>query len=197
MARARARAEPPALRGVMETFVVDWPVLALIGLGFAAAAPRARWWTSRAFAAGAVSALAFTAVALLGYALAPDWMWMYFLPPGDVAWAVPLVLALYPCAFVGAFAAGVALKDLGRGALAAALALAAAAELLVVALTWDRYRLVGTRREWLAGDAHALLTASPEGPVAGLALAAPALAAVVAVAALVAYRSRRGPDAGR
>lgn len=197
MARARARGDPPARRGVMETFVVDWPVLALIGLGFAAAAPRARWWASRAFVAGAVAAIAFTAVALLGYAVAPDWMWMYFLRSSDVAWAVPLVLALYPCTYAAAFAAGVALKDAGGAAFAGALAVAAAAELFVVALTWDRYRLVGTRREWLDGDAHALLTASPDGPVIALAVAAPALAAVVALAALTAYRSRRAPAADR
>ncbi|MDQ3940158.1 MAG: hypothetical protein M3238_02280 [Actinomycetota bacterium] len=180
------------------TFIIDWPVVALIGLVFGAFAPSERWWRSRAFGAGLFSAAVFTTTALISYALVPDWMWMYFLDPDDVTWSVPLIAAAYLFVYLLGFASAVSLKSLGRAALWLAGGGLAIMELAVVAITWDRYHLVGSRSQWLAGNAHELFATSPTGPVRTIGLLGPIFIAILAVSLFLTYRGkRRAPAADR
>jgi hypothetical protein len=181
----------------METFIIDWPVLVLLGLIFGWFAPSDRWWRTRAFAAGAVSAIAFTSTAMVSYVLAPDWMWMYFLVPEDASWSVPLIPIGFLFVYALSFAAATALRRVGRTVVWAAAAFAGAAEVAVVALTWDRYHRVGTAREWLQGSAHELFTTQPTGPVRTISLLGPAFLAVTVVALVLVIRSGRAGSSDR
>jgi len=181
----------------MKTFIIDWPVLILLGLVFGVFAPDERWWRSRAFIGGCVSAVAFTAVALVSYAIAPDWMWMYFLDPSEASWAVPLIPAAYMFVFALAFAAAVAIRRASRRVVWAAAAIAVGLEAAVVAITWDRYHLVGTEREWLEGTAEELFSASPGGDAKTIGLLGPVFLIVSVVAFVMVWRSRREAAADR
>jgi hypothetical protein len=176
---------------VIETFIIDWPVLLFLGLLFGSFAPADGWWRSRAFKAGFIAALVFTIVAFASYAVAPDWMWMYFLDPGDVAWALPGLVVAYVAAYLLGFAAAIGLKPLGTRALVIAAGVTIAAEIGVLALTWSRYHLVGTRSEWLRGEAHELFSISPSGPVKTIGLLVPAFFVVLALAFFSTWRSAR------
>lgn len=178
-------------KGAIETFIIDWPVLLFLGILFGAFAPRDAWWRSRAFGAGSVAALVFTVVAFVSYAVAPDWMWMYFIDPNDAAWALPAIAAGYGGAFLLGFAAAAGLKPLGSRALVAAGAGMLVAEIVVIAITWSRYHLVGTRGEWASGNAHELFTASPTGPVATIGVLVPVFFVVLAAALFYTWRSTR------
>jgi hypothetical protein len=169
-------------------------VLVFLGILFGSFAPAREWWRSRAFVAGTVTAGVFTFVAFASYAVAPDWMWMYFLDPSDVAWSLPGLVVAYVVTYLLGFAAAVGLKPLGTKALAVAGVAMVAAEAGVIALTWSRYHLVGTRAEWLRDDAHELFSVSPSGPVKTIGLLVPAFFVVLAVALFSTWRSARaGP----
>lgn len=148
--------------GVVATFIIDWPVVAFLGLFFGRFAPLQAWWRSSAFAGGLIASGGFTTVAMLSYRIAPDWMWMYYKDPEEMKPAVPLMPLGYMAAFVAAFASAVRLRDQERSVWPAATA-AAVAEVAVVAATWDRYHRIGTRSEWEAGTASELVTAKPRG----------------------------------
>ena len=184
-------------RGAVKTFIIDWPVLLFIGFVFGAFAPRARWFGSRPFVAGAVSAVAFTLVAFISYAIAPDWMWMYFIDPSDAVWALPAIFVGYLFFYVLGFAAAIAMSEIGRGLVWGAAALCALLEVVVVALTWDRYHLIGSRSEWLNGTADELLTASPAGDAKTIGFLAPVFIVVTAIALFLTIRQRRASPAGR
>jgi hypothetical protein len=186
-----------AAEGAIRTFVIDWPVLLFLGLLFGAFAPDSDWLRSRAFAAGLASALVFTAVAFISYAVAPDWMWMYFLEPSDASWALPGIAIGYVAVFLVGFAAAVGLASLGRRAVIAAAVTMLIGELGVVALTWSRYHLIGTKEEWLAGRAHELFTASPSGPVTTIGILGPVFLVIFGVSLFVTWRSGRAAVAGR
>lgn len=172
-------------------------MLLLLGLIFGVFAPDERWWRSRAFAGGFASAAAFTLVALISYAIAPDWMWMYFLDPSDVSWTVPLIPAGYMFVFALAFAAAVAVRRVSRRVLWAGIAVAVAMEVVVIAITWDRYHLVGTEREWIQGSANELFSASPSGDAKTIGLLGPLFLVVLAVSLVLVWRSRREASAHR
>ena len=139
----------------------------------------------------------FTTVAFVSYAIAPDWMWMYFLAPSDVSWALPAIATGYVGMFLIGFAAATGMKPLGRGALAGAAIGALTAEVVVVAIMWSRYHLIGTKQEWMNGRAHELFTASPSGPVTKIGLLGPIFLVVFAVALFLTWRGRREAAAGR
>lgn len=183
---------------MIETFLIDWPVLTILGFAFGAFAPQQRWWRSRAFFAGSASAAVFTLVALVSYLVAPDWMWMYFLDPAGVSWAVPLILLAYLGVYVIAFASAVALSSVGRKLVWAGVAASLLVELALVAITWDRYHLIGTREQWLKDAAHELLTATPTGPARTISLLGPVFMAALALSAVAVWRARRAsqPRAG-
>lgn len=185
-----------AAKGAIATFIIDWPVLVLIGVIFGAFAPRAAWWRSRAFAFGLGSALLFTLVAMISYAVAPDWMWMYFLDPSTVVWATALMPLGYLFTFVLGFAAAVAIAELGASYLVAAGAAAVAAEVVVVAATWDRYRLVATADEWRRGAGHELV-GYPTGPARLIALMGAGFVVVLVAAVALLWKERRASPADR
>ena len=180
-----------------QTFIIDWPILAFLGIVFGSFAPRDRWWLSTSFRAGLVTALAFTIVAFVSYAVAPDWMWMYFLDASKVSWMLPGLALGYVSMFVLGYAAAVGLRPLGRRMQVGAALGALAAEVGTLAVTWSRYHLVGTRAEWRRGAAHELFTAHPSGPVTTIGLLGPAFAIVLVVSLVVTWRSGRAPLADR
>lgn len=175
---------------MIATFIIDWPVLVLIGLVFGGLAPAQGWWRSAAFVAGLVSAGVFTLTAMLSYAIAPDWMWMYYVDPSEVSEAVPVMPPAYLFTFLLGFAAAGALSRLGRNWLWAAGAVAITFEGIIIAITWDRYRVVGTMAEWSSGRAAELFSASPSGDARTIALFGPVFAVVTAVALFVTWRKR-------
>ena len=182
---------------MVATFIIDWPVLIFIGLLFGNLAPADNWWRARAFAAGLGCACAFALVALVSYLLAPDWMWMYFLDAEDAGWAVPWVLIGYPFVFVVSFAAAVALRDLSRAAVVGAAVMAVVAELVLLGLTWARYRVVGTREEWVAGRGHELISLAPTGPAATIGLLGGIFIALAVGALYWSARDRNAAAASR
>jgi hypothetical protein len=182
---------------VIATFIIDWPVLGLIGIVFGIFAPSERWWSSRAFYGGLVTAGVFTATALISYAIAPDWMWMYFIDPSDVAWSVPLIAVGYLFVFVLGFGASVALAGLGRKAQVAAVVTCLLGEIAVIAVTWDRYHLVGTREEFVSGSANLLVTASPQGDARTIGLMGPVFIAVLVISLIVVRRGARAAATDR
>ena len=116
---------------------------------------------------------------------------MYFLDPGDVAWSLPGLVAAYLGAYLLGFAASIGLKPLGTRALVIAATAMVIAEVGILALTWSRYHLVGTRAEWLRGDAHELFSVSPSGPVRTIGLLVAAFFFVLAGALYSTWRSAR------
>lgn len=194
MDQNQARSE---LEGAIETFIIDWPVLTFIGLLFGAFAPVVDPWRSRAFKAGSITATAFSATAFISYIVAPDWMWMYFLDPKTVAWSVPLLAIAYLVTFALGFAAALGLRMLARSYVFGAAIAALIGEVVIVALTWDRYRAVGTTQEWMAGDAFPLLGTSPEGPVQVISLLGPVFIVVFVAALIWTMRGRRASASDR
>lgn len=172
-------------------------MLLFLGILFGSFAPAEAWWRSRAFTVGLVTAVVFTAVAFISYASAPDWMWMYFLTPSAVAWALPGIAIGYVAVFLLGFAAAVGLRPLGRRVVAAAAITMLIGEVGVVALTWSRYHLIGTRAEWLSGNAHELFTANPSGPVTTIGLLGPVFLATFAASLFIAWRSSRAAAVSR
>jgi len=99
--------------------------------------------------------------------------------------------------FALAFAAAVAVRRGARGVLWAAVAVAIGLEVAVIAITWDRYHLVGSEREWLEGTAEELFSASPGGDAKTIGLLGPVFLAVSVVALVMVWRSRREAAADR
>lgn len=181
----------------IETFIIDWPVLVFIGLFFGAFAGEDQPWRSRAFKAGCIAAVVFSAIAFISYVVAPDWMWMYFIDPDAVAWTLPLIALGYLATFGLGFAAALGLKLLSLTYVVAAAFAAIVAEVVVVAMTWDRYRSVGTTQQWLSDEAASLLTLSPEGPVRVISAFGPIFVAVFVVVFIWTLRGRRAAATDR
>lgn len=177
---------------MIATFIIDWPVLAFMGLlfgAFANGAGRERWWKSRPFIAGTVSAATFTVVAMMSYVVAPDWMWMYYVEPSEMSATVPFIPLGYMFTFVLGFGTSVALA--GRSAVLWMLgALALIFEGVAIAATWDRYHVVGTAAEWANGRADELFALSPDGDARTIATLGPVFLGVLAASLFVTWRSR-------
>jgi hypothetical protein len=93
--------------------------------------------------------------------------------------------------FALAFAAAVAIRRAAPGVLWAAAGIAVGLEAAVVAITWDRYHLIGTEREWLEGTAEELFSASPGGDAKTIGLLGPVFLVVSIVAFVMVTRGRR------
>ncbi|MDQ3878195.1 MAG: hypothetical protein M3290_07590 [Actinomycetota bacterium] len=172
-------------------------MLMFLGLLFGAFAPASTWWRSNAFAMGLIVAAVFTAIAFISYALAPDWMWMYWIEPSKAAWALPGIALGYLSVFVMSFAAATAFRQLGRAAQMSAIVSALIGEVGIVAITWDRYHRVGTTAQWLEGRAHELFSLHPSGPVRAIGAMGPVFAIAFVVCLVIAWRSVRAPFADR
>lgn len=140
---------------------------------------------------GLAVAVVFTMTAFVSYVVAPEWMWMYFLSPDSVAWTLPLIAVGYLVTFGLGFAAAQGLRVLGRGWVTGASAAMVIAEVAVVGVTWDRYRLVGSTDEWLAGSAHPLFGVPPTGPVRLISVLGPVFAVALIAGIIVTWRTKR------
>lgn len=178
----------PAERGVVATFIIDWPVLAFFGLFFGRFSPERAWWRSRALAGGLLASAGFTSVAMLSYREAPDWMWMYYKDPKDMKAFVPWMPVGYMLTFLGGFLAAVRLRRTDRTIWPAA-AGAVVAEAAVVAATWDRYHRIGTKQEWEQGTAAELVSAKPQGVAKKISSYGPLVLVTFVAGVMVARRS--------
>lgn len=179
-----------ARRGAIATFIIDWPIIVFIGLVFGALAPERDPLRSRPFIAGAITALVFTATAVVSYFIVPDWMWMYFpADHGELRALVPWMPVGYVLTFVLAFAAALGLKStLRRGAVWVAAATMLLFEIALVAVLWERYNLVGSREEWTAGRAAELFSLAPSGDARTIGLMGPVFGITFVICLVVAKR---------
>jgi hypothetical protein len=139
----------------------------------------------------------FTGSALLSYTVAPDWMWMYFIDPAEARWTLPLMPFAYLVTYIIGFAAGISLKQVSaRVAWGGALA-ALAFEVGVVALTWDRYRAVGSATEWSSGTAYDLFASPPSGPVVTISVSGAVFLVSLVVALIFIWRQSRASATSR
>ncbi len=175
------------LSEVIETFIIDWPILAFFGFLFGANSPPAAWWRSRAFIGGLIATGGLTASAMLSHKDAPDWMWMYYRDPEEMQGMTRLMPAAYVAAFAASFAAAIRLRRAGRSTRAAAI-VALAAEAAMVSATWDRYHRIGTKQEWERGTASELVTLKPEGEAKKISGYAPLVFGTLALGLLIARR---------
>ena len=183
---------------MIATFIIDWPVLGLLGFVFGASASGDAWWRSRAFRAGLVSAAVFTGTAIVSYFVAPDWMWMYLIEPETLSWTVPFMVPAYLFVYAVSFAAAVALRAAGPVLVWVCAGVAVLMEVAVLAATWERYHLVGTTTEWHRGLAHELFDPTPTGDAQTIGLMGPVVIVTIAVCLFVTYRgSRRATAADR
>lgn len=170
---------------MIETFIIDWPILAFFGFLFGGVSTRVG--VARALVAGLIPMGGFTASAMLSYKHAPDWMWMYYRDPKDMEPVVRFMPAAYVAVFLVSFLAALRLE---RSALRTARGLALGAEAAVLAVTWDRYHRIGTKEEWAAGNADELLSARPEGKAKKVGAYMPLVVGTFVAGALLAWGGR-------
>lgn len=170
---------------MIETFIIDWPVLAFFGFLFGGMSSRVGMM--RALLAGLIPAGGFTASAMLSYRHAPDWMWMYLRDPEEMEPAVKLMPPAYVATFLLSFASALRME---RSSLRTARAAALGAEVAVVAATWDRYHRIGTKEEWINGTADELLAIKPEGKAKQVGAYMPLVVGTFVAGALLAWGGR-------
>ena len=175
----------PSLQGVIETFIIDWPILAFFG--FWSGGASARIGILRGLVAGLLPTTGFTASAMLSYRHAPDWMWMYYRDPEEMEPVVRWMPHAYGAAFLLAFWSALRMEDPG---VRRASALALGAEAAVVAATWDRYHRVGTKEEWATGTADELVALKPTGKAKQISNYVPLVVGTVIAGGLVAWSGR-------
>jgi hypothetical protein len=151
---------------------VDGPISFLVGAGIAAACRRADGTIAdrdRTLLRGlAVQSLVLTPIILYFMLRFPDWEWNYLFDAeafffGDHPRLAPLLLALIVSALTASYLAGFALAErlLRGGSTRPVLALLAGTGTLVgliMAVMWRQTLFIGTRAEWLAGDAPLIFT---------------------------------------
>lgn len=170
---------------MIETFIIDWPVLAFFGFLFGGASSRIG--VLRALVAGLIPTGGFTASAMLSYNHAPDWMWMYYRDPEEMEPVVRLMPAAYVAAFLLSFVPALRME---RSSLRLARGVALGAEAAVVAATWDRYHRIGTKEEWTNGTADELLAVKPQGKAKQISGYLPVVVGTFLAGALVAWGGR-------
>lgn len=170
---------------MIETFIIDWPILAYFGFLFGGASSRVG--VARALVAGLIPTGGFTASAMLSYKHAPDWMWMYYRDPEDMERVVKVMPQAYLTAFLASFASALRME---RPGVRTAQALALGAEAAVVAATWDRYHRIGTKEEWANGTADELLAIKPAGKAKQVGVYMPLVVGTFVAGALLAWSGR-------
>lgn len=144
--------------GVIPTFIIDWPVLILIGLifGYGVRKPDSGFWYSlpslfltRAFVSGKIITGLFVLIVYYSYLLAPDWMWMYFIRGAELpGWMVWYVLALYFFAYALGFLMKFELEKLSTKSPFLMMLFMLVAEAGIIFPLKDRYLHVGTYSEF-------------------------------------------------
>jgi hypothetical protein len=142
---------------VIPTFLIDWPVLLLIGVIFGFGVknlPSGSVVKTHAFFSGLLVVGIFTAIVFWSYLLAPDWMFNYVVRASEVPTAlVVLVLAFYFAAYAAGFLLKFKMQRLGRGALIGLILVLAAGCVIVPVAFGERYTKVGSADEFFNGTA--------------------------------------------
>jgi hypothetical protein len=170
---------------VIETFIIDWPILAFFGFLFGGVASRIG--VLRSLIAGLISTGGFTASAMLSYKHAPDWMWMYLRDPKEMEPAVRLMPPAYVAAFLLSFVSALRME---RSSVRTARAAALGAEAAVLVATWDRYHRIGTKQQWVDGTADELVAVKPEGKAKQVAAYMPLVVGTFVLGAALAWGGR-------
>ncbi len=158
------------LKGVSQTFLLDLPVMILFGALFAyfgdLRKPSALFYNVY-FWHGLVFTTIFNVAVVYSALTYPDWMWMYFLESTDAQNSLSellyLFLFLYYLQYVFGFMLGQELKKLSTMLWGIFVGLQILAEAWLIVHFFDRYRVIGTRDEFLAGSAVSLF--GPDNPI--------------------------------
>ena len=172
------------------TFIIDEPFLIFLGLlaaFFIPAGWRGSVFKTRAFFAGTWIALCFMGLAFYGYLIAPDWMFMYFLPASRVPiWIIAYIFIIYFLLFIGGFLLGHELRKIHPGLLWGALVLALLSSVAVVLPLRREYLTIASYDEFHRGGGTPLAD-SPMGKGTTL----PAIGMVVTGIALLWWAKRQ------
>lgn len=149
---------------MIETFLIDLPVMSLFGSIYALVQKREKdsLLKESAFRWGILFSSIFIISVIISYFMAPDWMWMYFPENpkiGFLDWGYILIF-LYYLPYVGGYFLTRELRKKGfiYGVFVALVSLLG--EVFIVLRLWERYTHVGTREEFLSGTATLLWKSS-------------------------------------
>lgn len=155
---------------MVQTFIIDWPVLILAGIAFGYGAkqkPDVSLFKSRAFWCGMVISASFSALAYWSYLLEPDWMFMYVVEAKQVPVILVYgILILYACVYAFGFTAKFELEKISSSLPLIAILLCIIAEIGIILSFKDQYLSVATREQFLNG-AKDLWTPLPKSKVGG------------------------------
>ena len=152
------------VRGVIPTFIIDWPVLILIGLVFGfgvKGTPDRSVFATRAFFSGFIVLSLFITTVVYSYFAAPDWMFMYYVDADTVpGWIVSYILALYYLAFIFGFTAKFELAKVHKFLPWIALVLVLIGSAGVILPVADQYLTITTYEDYMAGKEGIALSES-------------------------------------
>ena len=152
------------LRGA-KTFIIDWPVLLLIGIIFGYGVkgiPSGSVLKTRAHFSGKLIVAAFAGLAYYSYLLAPDWMFNYFTRASDIPlWIIVYIFVLYFFAYSAGFLLKFELAKMGKGWPIVMGIVLLAACIAVPSAMGSRYMMVGTLEQFQSGQSIPL----PQSPV--------------------------------
>lgn len=138
---------------MIQTFIIDWPVIILIGLLFGygvKGVPTKSLLCTRAFLSGLLILTLFVILVYYSYSLAPDWMWMYFVTAEALpGWIVFYVMILYYFAYFSGFLLTIEGVKLSRVFPPILMILMVASEVAVILGLKERYINVGTLQEFI------------------------------------------------
>ncbi|MDP7034150.1 MAG: hypothetical protein QF752_06615 [Planctomycetota bacterium] len=149
---------------IFATFVIDPPALFLVGVLYALMLVHVEWRSptlslAGPFGWGWLFVGGFYALAILCYQRAPAWMTMYFLPD-ETSWSVWVLgylgLVLYAVPYALGFVVGVGARRRSPWVLGIVIFSSLGVLFWVGITVLDRYQVVGTREEFLAGTARPL-----------------------------------------
>lgn len=143
------------------TFLIDPPVLLLLGYLFALAIPfssRRPIRKTRAFCVGLLVLTIFNIGVAISYWRYPDWMWMYYLSPSQASVGVRAAqlafgLAAYYLLYMVGFVWGARLHARRGRAAWIGVALLGAASVLIILPVFSRYYHVGTTIDFIEDTA--------------------------------------------
>jgi magnesium-transporting ATPase (P-type) len=154
-------AMPSATKEVITTFLIDSPVMVILGMLYTLMErePEKPFYRTKTFLASCQLAGVFLALVVVSYVLFPDWMWMYFIGTKDLSLARQVSLLgavlwiIYIIPFLAGYFWGQAFRAKSKMAWWAGILVNLALEGLLIFTFWDRYRVIGTRDEFFHGTA--------------------------------------------